>query len=379
VGTAAVRTRPRNRRAQIALAAAELFGERGYPAVGIDDIAAAVGISGPAVYRHFPTKYAMLVHASRELTDELLAATADLSTLDAVIEGLARFMITHRRVGALYRWQGRYLVGEDKVWHRGAFDAMLRRLASPIAQVRPDLSTADSELLAKAVFSAVASICTHRAPAPVVRAEAVLRQSAWTLVRADLARAAPRVVAQRPGQGSPPASRREALLAAALALFHDRGYHDVGMDDIGRAAGITASSIYRHFPGKAELLAAVYHRAADQIAANAARALATAASPSDALHRLVASYVDLVFGHPDLVNVYSTALGALPLNDRHELRKAQRLHVEEWVGLLQRLAPEPGGVAARLRVHAALSVVYDLHLARADRGVVTTLALAVLA
>ena len=89
--------------------------------------------------------------------------------------------------------------------------------------------------------------------------------------------------------------------------------------------------------------------------------------------------MDLVFGHPDLINVYSTELSSLPADDRHELRKAQRLHVEEWVGLLQRLAPEPGGVAARLRVHAALSVVYDLHLARADRGVVTALALAVLA
>jgi hypothetical protein len=43
------------------------------------------------------------------------------------------------------------------------------------------------------------------------------------------------------------------------------------------------------------------------------------------------------------------------------------------------LAPDPDGVGARLRVHAALSVVYDLHLARADRGVVTALALAVLA
>ena len=93
--------RPKDRRAQIALAAAELFAEHGYPSVGIDDIAAAVGISGPAIYRHFPTKYAMLVHASRELTDELLAATADPSTLDDLIARLAAFVVAHRRVGGL--------------------------------------------------------------------------------------------------------------------------------------------------------------------------------------------------------------------------------------------------------------------------------------
>ena len=45
---------------------AELFCERGYHRVGIDEIAAVVGISGPAVYRHFPNKYAMLAHATRD-------------------------------------------------------------------------------------------------------------------------------------------------------------------------------------------------------------------------------------------------------------------------------------------------------------------------
>src|SRR5690606_8542042 len=74
--------RPKDRKAQIALAAAELFCQYGYHGVGVDEIAAAVGISGPAVYRHFPNKYAVLVHASRELLDTLLAAAADPGTGD---------------------------------------------------------------------------------------------------------------------------------------------------------------------------------------------------------------------------------------------------------------------------------------------------------
>ena len=71
----APRTRPKNRKAQIAAAAAEAFSERGYHAVGIDEIAAKVGISGPALYRHFPTKYALFVYTVNNLTQALLDAS----------------------------------------------------------------------------------------------------------------------------------------------------------------------------------------------------------------------------------------------------------------------------------------------------------------
>lgn len=49
-----------SRREQILTAAAELFAQHGFHGVGIDDIGAAVGISGPALYRHFRGKDAML-------------------------------------------------------------------------------------------------------------------------------------------------------------------------------------------------------------------------------------------------------------------------------------------------------------------------------
>lgn len=49
-----------SRREQILTAAAELFARHGFHGVGIDDIGAAVGISGPALYRHFRSKDAIL-------------------------------------------------------------------------------------------------------------------------------------------------------------------------------------------------------------------------------------------------------------------------------------------------------------------------------
>ncbi|HWD06078.1 MAG TPA: TetR family transcriptional regulator [Amycolatopsis sp.] len=51
--------------------AARLFRERGYHAVGIDDIAAGVGIAGPSIYSHFPSKAAVLTAVVGEIADEL--------------------------------------------------------------------------------------------------------------------------------------------------------------------------------------------------------------------------------------------------------------------------------------------------------------------
>ncbi|MGK5114433.1 MULTISPECIES: SACE_7040 family transcriptional regulator [unclassified Geodermatophilus] len=65
-------TRP-SRREQILRAAAQLFAERGSRAVGVDDVGAAVGVTGPAIYRHFASKDAMLAEMLLRISERLLA------------------------------------------------------------------------------------------------------------------------------------------------------------------------------------------------------------------------------------------------------------------------------------------------------------------
>jgi AcrR family transcriptional regulator len=62
-----------SRREQILRAAAQLFAERGSRAVGVDDIGAAVGVTGPAIYRHFASKDAMLAEMLLRISERLLA------------------------------------------------------------------------------------------------------------------------------------------------------------------------------------------------------------------------------------------------------------------------------------------------------------------
>lgn len=85
------------RREQILAAAAELFARHGFHGVGIDDIGAAVGISGPALYRHFRSKDAMLGEMLTSISEVLLAGGQDRAaragTPDATLADLVRFQV----------------------------------------------------------------------------------------------------------------------------------------------------------------------------------------------------------------------------------------------------------------------------------------------
>ncbi|MEU4790202.1 TetR/AcrR family transcriptional regulator [Micromonospora tulbaghiae] len=370
--------RPKDRKARIALAGAELFCERGYHGVSVDEIAAAVGISGPAVYRHFPNKYAILVHATREVVGALLAATGQPTAgsadglLDELLRALAEVAVSRRRVAGLYQWEGRYLTSEHRQEFAASMATLVGRVAAPLRELRPELTAEQADLLVNAALSAFGSVTTYRAAATGADTEHLLTRVARTLLRTDAAavplrrRPAPE---DTPATGPVrPASRRELLLIEAMRLFHRHGYHAVAVEDIGRAAGMQASSVYRYFPGKADLLAAAYYRATDRLTGATTAAIAEAGDPADALHRVVRAYVDFAFGQSDLVAVYLAENNNLPDRDRHQLRGAQRLHVEEWVGLVRAVRPDLSAADARVLVHAALNVVTDVgRLGRFDR------------
>jgi AcrR family transcriptional regulator len=66
-----------SRREQILQAAAQLFAERGSRAVGMDDVGAAVVVTGPAIYRHFASKDAMLAEMLVRISEFLLAGGSE--------------------------------------------------------------------------------------------------------------------------------------------------------------------------------------------------------------------------------------------------------------------------------------------------------------
>jgi AcrR family transcriptional regulator len=80
-------------------------------------------------------------------------------------------------------------------------------------------------------------------------------------------------------------STREALIRAARRLFAERGYADVGTEEIVRAAGVTRGALYHHFGGKRDLFEAVYERVEAELAREIASG-ALAANPDSPLRAM---------------------------------------------------------------------------------------------
>jgi AcrR family transcriptional regulator len=84
-----------DRRSKLLAAAERLVAERGYLAVRLEDIGAAAGVSGPAIYRHFPNKEALLVELLVGVSTRLLcgaqAVVSEASDVDMAFDGLVDF------------------------------------------------------------------------------------------------------------------------------------------------------------------------------------------------------------------------------------------------------------------------------------------------
>jgi AcrR family transcriptional regulator len=89
------------RRAEILAAAAELFARHGFHGVSIGDLGRAVGLTGPALYRHFRGKDAVLAQMLLDISERLLAegtrragaAAGPAEALDALLRGHLDFAL----------------------------------------------------------------------------------------------------------------------------------------------------------------------------------------------------------------------------------------------------------------------------------------------
>ncbi|MDP1818653.1 MAG: TetR/AcrR family transcriptional regulator [Acidimicrobiales bacterium] len=151
--------------------------------------------------------------------------------------------------------------------------------------------------------------------------------------------------------------RRDQILTAATALFRTHGFHAVGVDEIGSAAGISGPGVYRHFTNKQALLVAIFDRVADDLVRQAQRIEEETERPADALRVLVAQHVDFALTERALIAVYTQEERSLPASDRRRIRKRQRLYLDHWVRALREARPEADEDEAVSIVHAAIHVV----------------------
>jgi AcrR family transcriptional regulator len=150
--------------------------------------------------------------------------------------------------------------------------------------------------------------------------------------------------------------RREQILQAAIALFHDRGYHATGMDDIGEAAGITGPAVYRHFRSKEDILETAVRERGTATLADVHQIVAGASTPREALETLARRYTETLLADPALAVVAMYERRELDAGIRAEIDRMERRYIAEWLSALTALRPALDDVEARVLLNAALGL-----------------------
>lgn len=354
-----VRRRPRNRRRMVLDAAAPIFSERGYHGASMEDVAAKVGITAAALYRHFPNKYALFVECANLMVDrllEVLEEQPDETTLREVLVALAGVTLDHRASGGLYRWEARYLEVEERHDLRAKFATVVSNVA---AQVGRELGGTDPGVRASAALGAIGSITMHRTPIARQRALDLLTGTAVGVASVEVVPAPPTASVVRLPVRPDLVSRRAEILGAAIPLFAQRGFHNVSMGEIASLVGLGSSAIYRHYPTKADILAAGCLQAAATLEQAAGQALQEVRDPAEQLRALAAAHVAYSFENTALISVAEAEIVGLPTELQRPVLLAQREHVALWEQRLAAVRPDLDVRGARVTVHAAFGAVVE--------------------
>jgi AcrR family transcriptional regulator len=101
----------------------------------------------------------------------------------------------------------------------------------------------------------------------------------------------------------PAARRRSQLLAVALQVFAERGFHPTSMNDVAEAAGVTKPVLYQHFGSKRELYLELLEDVGSQLRDAIGKATSEASTPREQVQRGFAAWFRFVAEHGDAFQV----------------------------------------------------------------------------
>lgn len=168
-------------------------------------------------------------------------------------------------------------------------------------------------------------------------------------------------VVELSGRGVRADARRniETVIEAARAAFATSGV-EVPMREIAEKAGVGVGTIYRHFPQRADLIAAVFRHEVDACA-DAAQRLAEELEPGEALDRWMQRYVDFIVAKRGLAAALhsgASAFEALPAYFDKRLEPALQTLLDTAI--------KAGEIRAEIQPHDLLRAVASLCMPSSD-------------
>jgi AcrR family transcriptional regulator len=177
-----------SRREQILGVAAQLFARHGFHGVSIADLGAAVGVSGPALYRHFPGKEALLAELLVGISEHLLAGGRERAAqasdphelLAALVEFHADFAQREPELIVVQDRDLANLPGPDRRKVRRLQRTYVELWADALRRAHPGLAPGDARTAAHGTFGLLNST-PHAGRTP--EAAALLRRMAVAALR----------------------------------------------------------------------------------------------------------------------------------------------------------------------------------------------------
>lgn len=356
-------TRPPNRRELIITAASEQFLKQGFSNVAMTGLAEQLSIVPSAIYHHFSGKRELLAAV---MDDEIAGAEREVEHWvpngDELAESLARLGLGNQRVMSLWLTTRRHLAPEDRraLWTRMV--TVYDSLKSAVAQERPDLDRDGVDLLTRCVFGITQSPTLQRSVRGSAAAHRNLAEMITMAINSRVAdypqvQISPRVLFT----GRSPL-RREVILSAAVRLFAADGYTDVGLDAIGREAGIAGPTIYKHFQDKPKLLAAIASRGYEALRIEVSQVLESAEDPVVILRGLLVGYSSFTFGNTDFHRIFPSEARYLTPEDLRHFVALGSAGVGEWAHFVRLAEPGLSADVATARVRAVHEMINQVAL-----------------
>jgi AcrR family transcriptional regulator len=152
-------------------------------------------------------------------------------------------------------------------------------------------------------------------------------------------------------------ARDRQILDAAAALFYEKGFHGVGVDEIGERVGISGPALYRHFKNKDEILATLFNEAMDELISATAMVFE---DPHRDLERLIRHHVAFSISNRHLVNVYQREDRSLVEPWRRHFERRMRQYASRWEATLQLCFPEASAVHISAATQAAIGLIHSV-------------------
>jgi AcrR family transcriptional regulator len=131
-------------------------------------------------------------------------------------------------------------------------------------------------------------------------------------------------------------SVRDKVLAAAVQLFAEYGYHAATMRDIARIAGIQAASIYYHYSSKQALLIEIMQTHMRQLNANLERIVSKQDTVYQRLYEAISNHIRLHTTYKSEFFIIDTEIRALEVENRDKILALR----DQYENLFQKLLRE---------------------------------------